>query len=143
MKPQYELATSLRFGTRPFYALLPSVLSAFIGDRRKHQPNPRTGPDHSSGNLTANRFPDAVPAMLSPFKTHSSRLGFLQVAVSEAPVHSISADAFSFMGASDTALRLLARNSRELRLTPHLSSPYDAPQLPLFVLESPKPVLRA
>jgi hypothetical protein len=33
--------------------------------------------------------------------------GFVQVALSEAPVHSNSEDAFPLMSASDTALRLI------------------------------------
>jgi hypothetical protein len=65
MKPQHQLATSTCFGTRPFYALLPSVLFAFIGDSRKHQPNLRTGPDSTSGNVTVYRSADRALAMSS------------------------------------------------------------------------------
>ena len=76
MKPHHELDTPTCFGTRPFYALLPSVLFAFIGDRRKHLPNLRTGLDRTSGNATIYRSPTQhwrCHSTQPPFKTHSSR----------------------------------------------------------------------
>jgi hypothetical protein len=68
MKPQQELATSKCPGTRLVCALLPSLLFAFIGDRRKHQPNLRTRPDRTSGNITVYRSA-ATPLALSSLRT--------------------------------------------------------------------------
>jgi len=68
MKPQQELATSKCPGTRPVCALLPSVLFAFIGDRGKHQPNLRTRPDRTSGNITVYRSA-ATPLAMSSLRT--------------------------------------------------------------------------
>ena len=65
MKPQHELAKSTCFGTRPFCALSPSVLFAFIADSSKHQPNLRTGPDRTSGKVTVDRSPHTALAMSS------------------------------------------------------------------------------
>jgi len=62
---QQELATPKCLGTRPVYALLPSVLFAFIGDRRKHQPNLRTRPDRTGGNIIVYRSVATPLAMSS------------------------------------------------------------------------------
>jgi hypothetical protein len=92
---------------------------------------PRSGCAHSLRRLFHARFTGAAPTSLQPvyfltacpwpattllltatlFKSHSvpRARGFLQVAVSKAhPIHQNSA-AFSCSGASDTALRLIAR----------------------------------
>jgi len=79
------LPTLRRAAPRPFS--LPSPMETEV-HRQQPQPRTRSEPAHPCTN-------PIVP-----------RGGFLQVAVSEAPLHSVSTPSSSLVGASDTALRL-------------------------------------
>ena len=61
------------------------------------------------GGWTVSELPNSqtIKTGSSRYKSHSPRGGFLQVAVSEAPLHSVSTPNSSLGGASDTALRLI------------------------------------
>jgi hypothetical protein len=96
----------------------PSSIAAASGSTAKHEKVLLAIPRFRTAALGRHRdqCSDCGHTPAHPDTNPIARGGFLEVAVSEAPIHCNSADASSLIGASDTALRLLVADPHILNL---------------------------
>ena len=114
----------------PFCAFLASVLFAFIGDSKKHQPNPRTCLDRTTGNATIYRSPKHGTGDVIPPIPHSKPMALNEASFKslylKRPYTAPQRTPFA-RSASDTAIRLLGRVvGSPSKLQSHLSDRHRA-----------------